>query len=119
MTLDEIAEKCKSGVWYVGTVYTQHRLSPDEAAKDAAIFAGLLAKRAVNVYSPIVHWHNIANAIPLPEEHDYWMSVNEPMMDRCDGMIYIKMTDHLKSRGLAHEEKYFTAQGKPVLYWDF
>ncbi len=119
MTLDEIAEKCKSGVWYVGTVYTQHSMGRDEAALDAAILAGMLARAAVNVYSPIVHWHHIADVVDLPEAHDYWMRVDEPMMDRCDGMIYVRMNEYEKSRGLAHEVEYFTAQGKPVLYWDF
>jgi nucleoside 2-deoxyribosyltransferase len=118
MTLDEIAEKCKSGVWYVGTVYTQHYCCTECAAEEAASRGAQLANKGVNFYSPIVHWHQIAEYANLPKDHDYWMKIDEPMMDRCDGMIYVKTENHEKSRGLAHEVKYFTAQGKPVLYWD-
>lgn len=106
-------------VWYMGSVYTQHPEGLSVAAIDAETLGAMLAANKVNFYAPIAHWHRISVIAEMPQtDHDFWMEIDNRMIDRCDGMIFPLMKNWEKSRGMAHEAARFISQGKPVLYWE-
>jgi len=119
-TLAKIAQQNPDMFWYLGSVYTQHMFGTMGGYTEVLDWAKVLIKNGiVNFYSPILHWHELSHAAGMNAiDHDLWMRIDEAAMARCDGMIYCMMTNHHKSKGLAHEVKFFQNANKPVLYWE-
>lgn len=118
-TIAKIAKQNPEIFWYVGSVYTQNVGGTEDAHSSIVDWCAELVKAGVvNFYSPILHWHDLSiHANMDPKNHDLWMKIDENMMSKCSGMIYCMMENHEKSKGLAHEVKFFQMAGKPILYW--
>lgn len=118
-TIAKIANQNPDIFWYVGSVYTQNASGLTAAHSEVVDWCSVLVKSGVvSFYSPIIHWHDLSIYSGMdPKDHDLWMKIDEDMMSRCGGMIYCMMDNHQKSKGLAHEVKFFQKAGKPILYW--
>ena len=64
------------------------------------------AKRGSMVYSPIVHWHNVALEYPLPKDAKFWERLNHKMMDIANRMHVMKLDGWRESVGLTEEIEY-------------
>ena len=118
-TLASILRVNSDMFWYLGSVYTQHPHGQMGGYSELMDWAKVLTRHSMNFYSPILHWHEISHYAGVdPKSHELWMKVDEQMMRRCDGMIFCMMPNHHKSKGLAHEVKFFQDSNKPVLYWE-
>lgn len=119
-TLAKVLGRNPAMLWYLGSVYTVHPSGTMGAYHELVDWARILIKAGVtNFYSPILHWHDVSHAASMDiKDHDMWMKIDEQMMRRCDGMIVCMMPNYQKSRGLAHEVKFFQEHNKPVVYWE-
>lgn len=112
--------ECSEGLWYMASTYTIHPSGHDEAFVMACEAATWLMENQVSVFSPIVHGHSISVIGGLEEcSHAYWMAVDEPFMDVCDGLIVLKTDNWESSYGIVHEIVYMKAQEKPIVYLDW
>lgn len=84
------------------------------AAVHAAV--GFLSKFMKDaIYSPIVHFHEIAQVFSLPTDAMHWRRINEVEMDRSDDMFVLKVPGWKESVGVNHEIGYAKKIGL-VLY---
>jgi nucleoside 2-deoxyribosyltransferase len=99
-------------MWYLATPYAAFPPGPEKAHRLAVDVLAALMRRGFCVFSPIAHNH--AAGRDMGRDHDYWMSVDRPFMERCNGMLWLSAPGAASSRGMAYERAYFEAQGRPV-----
>ena len=63
----------------------------------------ILALEGVNIYSPIVHWHETARQYDLPTDAHWWKKMNFDALNRCDGMYLLTMPGWEISEGVQME----------------
>lgn len=101
-------------LWYLATPYSASPDGMDVAHGRAVLALGELLKRGVKVFCPITHGHHAGSM--LPRDHDFWMDVDRPFMDRCDGLLVLQQPGWASSRGIAEEIATFRRAGKPVVH---
>ena len=63
----------------------------------------ILALEGINVYSPIVHWHETADEYDLPTDAHWWRKMNFDSLNRSDGMYVLTMPGWDDSDGVQME----------------
>lgn len=104
--------------WYLATPYAKYPEGMDEAFELACDNAALLLSKGVPVYSPIAHCHNLKTRKCLVDthNHDFWMTVDRPLMKAAGGIIVLLAKSWEKSRGMREEVRQFEADGKPFAW---
>lgn len=96
------------------TVTRQHRY--EYAMKRTA----MMLKNKENVYSPIVHCHEMSVKYQLPKDYSFWKSQDRHMIDKCDEVVVLKMNGvsggWRESVGITDEINYAIKLGKPITY---
>ncbi len=104
---------------YMASPYTRYSRGIGAAFVDAAKLAARLIQAGVNVYSPIVHSHPIAECGDIdPRDQKFWHDFNQTMLAKCDVLIVAHMDGWEDSSGVAHEIAFFAAEGKPIFDLD-
>jgi len=104
---------------YLATPYSKYPKGLEHAARDAAWLAARLTERGLGVYSPIVHCHYMAVHGKLAFlDHDFWLRVDVPLMDKADALIVTHMEGWEDSYGIIQEIKHFSGQDKPIFHLD-
>jgi hypothetical protein len=67
-------------------------------------------------YSPIVHWHPVAERYDMPRDVEFWWDHNVPFMLGCAAAWFIRLPGWDKSLGMRREEKYLREAHKPILF---
>lgn len=70
------------------------------AAREACAF---LTKAGKLVYSPIVHWHPVAEAHDLPRDFLFWSKLNFSMIRRCEEVHVLCLNNWNNSLGVSAE----------------
>ena len=105
--------------WYLATPYSDYHAGHAIAAIEAGVgVAKIQAKHNLRIFSPIAHFHPIAQALDL-HGHEFWMAVDKLFMERAEGCIVYMMPGWETSIGVNMEIDYFTAADKPVLFERF
>jgi hypothetical protein len=106
-----------SGYFYVATPYSRWPGGLEDAFVQAAKNGAALAKLGVRVYVPIVHSHPIAvHGGIAPDNHEFWLGFDHPMMASARGLIVVKMDGWRDSVGVQAEIEYFEMCDKPIFY---
>lgn len=68
------------------------------------------------IYSPIVHWHPVAqHRLGLHEKDTaFWMALNRPMLEICDELWVLRLAGWRESEGVAAEIALIKSFGRPV-----
>jgi len=82
---------------------------------EASRACAYLANTGLAVYSPIVHWHDIALIHRLPTDADFWMEQNRPFIEKCDRMYVLELDGWRESVGVTLEIAAARALNKPVI----
>lgn len=82
--------------------------SPDEVVRQqrfelAAAFTAEQLRRGVNIYSPIVHNHDLAVRYDLPKEFDFWQRHNYALLAKASELWVLTLAGYDKSRGVTAE----------------
>lgn len=69
------------------------------------------------IYSPIVHWHPVAEINPELQKKgiEFWMAINRPMLEMCDSLWVLGLPGWEQSEGVAKEIAVAKDLGKPVM----
>lgn len=73
--------------------------------------ACILASEGINVYSPIVAWHEAASQYSLPTNAHFWRKMNFDSLSRSDGMYILTLPGWKESEGVQMELGW--AENKP------
>ena len=97
---------------------------PDQRLKElrfelAMKVCAKLISEGQHVYSPIVHWHNVALDNDLPTDHTFWMKHNHYMISKSNRVYVFKLDGWENSHGLFHEINYAEKCGKPIFSVDW
>jgi hypothetical protein len=70
------------------------------------------------IYSPIAHNDGVHRYLPedLRHSHEFWMSVDLPMLARCDELWVLQLAGWEDSRGLKREIEDMTKWKKKIQY---
>lgn len=93
---------------------------PDPAVRlrryeEAAQACAKLCK-SIHVFSPIVHWHEIAQRHVLPTDAAHWWDYNRSFLRRCDSVIVLELPGWDLSEGVTLEIKLATYLSIPITY---
>jgi hypothetical protein len=110
-----------SKLYYLATVYTKHVGGAEMAFEEAAAITASLASQNIVAFCPIAHSHPVAAFLPpeLRFDHDFWVKMDAPLLERCDELIFVQMQNSGVSRGMAHERDVFEALGRPIRYMPY
>lgn len=103
-------------LWYVATPYTACPDGLERGHTRAYLALRALLERGVRAFCPIAHTH--AAGHPLSQDHEFWMAVDRPFMDRCDGLLVLRQPGWKESRGVTEEIQTFAKAGKPIHFSD-
>lgn len=89
---------------YIASPYT-HASSQVRQARFEAVarFCGDLVTRGVVAFSPIVHYHPIAQLCDLPGSWSFWEPFCLAHLVRADSVLVLKLEDWNHSRGVREE----------------
>ena len=68
------------------------------------------------LYSPIVHWHGVAQDFDLPHDFSFWMQQDFHMIKLATAMWVSTLDGWQKSYGLSQELEYARDIGREVFY---
>jgi hypothetical protein len=92
------------GYIYLASPYSaptlQERVNRFMAAQDRVI---ALIREGFPVYSPIVHWHHIAEIEQFPKDFGFWKDQNDALLDGADTIEVLAIPGFRTSHGLAYE----------------
>lgn len=83
---------------------------PDEQMRQARYEIAMrvcanLMMRGYDVYSPIVHWHEVARQFDMPTDATFWRHHNLKVLSLCSTLAILKSPGWQKSVGLRYEVK--------------
>lgn len=78
--------------------------------------ASELLKTGLNVFSPIVHSHPIAEDHSTPGDWKFWAEIDEDYIKRCDEVYILQLDGYCQSVGIAAEIKIAKKYGKPISF---
>ncbi len=111
--------RLKSGFWYVATAYSKYKDGIDAAYNYARDVADVLQTAHIKAYVPVISGHEDATSAGInPRDHEFFMAVCRPWMERAHGLIVVGMDGFEESRGVIAERAYFGAASKPILFLD-
>lgn len=80
----------------------------------ACEFVALASQHDLTVFSPIVHYHQLANTYKLPLDANFWWSTNRRHLLASVGLIVLEIPGWEDSRGVFQEVQ-FARQHKKVI----
>lgn len=104
------------GFWYLATPYAEFPGGHDAAWKFATKQAALCLEAGVRVFTPIGHTHPIAIQMKADPGHDFWLELDEHVMDAADGLIVVEAEGWERSLGIAREIGFFRGRRKSIVY---
>jgi len=106
-----------SFLWYMASPYTAHPEGIETAFTRAAQQVDFLSRNNYRVFSPIVVFHQLALQTGIdPLDQEFWMRVDEPFMERCQGLIVFMDDSWKKSKGVEAEIEHFDRARKPIMF---
>jgi len=87
----------------------------EERYGHASYMAAMLMRDGRLVYSPIVHSHPLTR-LGLPTTWDYWRTLDEAMLSRCQELLVLTLDGWENSEGVMAEIRLARKLGIPVRY---
>lgn len=89
---------------YVASPYTHKKKEVmQQRYEDVCKFCCDAVQNGYFVYSPIVHWHPIAEKYDLPTDETWWKEPNEEVIKVCTQLWVLKLDKWQFSKGLKRE----------------
>ena len=105
------------GYYYLASPYS-HKLREIRISrvKQTMQAQAWMKRNGLITYSPIVHWHFVAEVYELPTDAKSWTLENDVMISRSDGVLVLMLENWKSSVGVTHEIDYAQAIGKSTQY---
>lgn len=100
---------------YLASPYTHKDRSVmiERFDKVTAVAANLI-NRGLIIYSPIMHFHPIAERHDLPRNFGFWKEVNLQILARCDELYILDLLGTYESEGVKAERTFAAIKGIPT-----
>ena len=84
-------------------------------------FAARLMAKGWSIFSPISQSHEMANYLDgrLQHDHEFWMQMDLPLLERAEVVIVLTLEGWTQSRGVTREIGHANHHGIPVIYLAF
>jgi hypothetical protein len=99
------------GFWYLGGPYSD---SIHERYNQHMVSAYFLTRSGLTVFSPIVHYHLMAQKYSLPTDAAFWEHNNHNIIIASKGMILLEIPNWKQSKGVKKEILLCQMKGLPV-----
>jgi hypothetical protein len=112
-----MSEALDGGFVYLASPYFHH----DPFIRERRFLAVMQATRHYSlegfcIYSPIVHWHQIALVGAMPKEAAFWEAQNKGMLSRAAELWVLQIDGWSESQGIKKETKWAEEWKIPVRY---
>lgn len=77
----------------------------------------LLTRQNVTVYSPIVHFHELARHYVMPSSFDFWKQHNCNMIRHCNVLAILTLPGWEESKGVKWERDFAHYCNIPIFEW--
>lgn len=99
------------GYWYLAGPYTDNI---HEHYKEHLKATAFLTKAQLTIYSPIVHYHNVAQIYDMPTDSHFWGEHNLNMIRPSNGIILLQLPNWENSIGVKGELLFCRMKGLPI-----
>ena len=82
----------------------------------AGDYAAFCMGMGLHPFSPIAHWHNIADRCDMPTDAGPWMKYNREMLRACDCVHVLCIDGWRESKGVGYELQWASDLRIPVWY---
>lgn len=90
----------------------------EQRYEDVLEVVASLAASSLVVYSPIVHFHEVAKKYNLPRDYAFWQIQNIGMLKKADYVMVLRLEGWETSVGICGELEQANALHIPVTYGD-
>lgn len=106
------------GIIYLASPYS----SPFDVIRERRYINAMLAcaqmiKDGKLIYSPIVHWHEVAKRYSLPKDAAFWETLNNTFLMNCVEVRVLTLAGWEDSLGIQAEVNLAIHLDIPVSYW--
>ena len=100
---------------YLASPYTD----PDIAVMEQRYLAAMKATHwclthSIQVFSPIVHCHEMAIKYIMPRDFDFWREYDQAMIAPCSGLLILDIEGWTSSKGVTSEINLAIRLGKSI-----
>lgn len=107
----------KDRLYYLASPYTHESPAVMQQRYDEVYaLAGALTVLGYHIYSPIVHFHQMAQDFNLPKDATFWKGLNHNVLKRCDCLLGAKIEGWRQSHGMRYEHETALVHELPILY---
>jgi hypothetical protein len=99
------------GYWYMAGPYSDNI---EERYTQHLKAVALLTRCKLTIYSPIVHFHNVALLHNMPTDSIFWQEHDFNMIRSSKGLILLCLSNWAKSRGVVNELNFCNKNNIPV-----
>jgi hypothetical protein len=99
------------GYWYMAGPYSD---SIEERYRQHLDAATILTRTKITIYSPIVHYHTMAQLYNMPTDAAFWNEHNRNMLLSSKGVILLCLSNWANSKGVRGELNLSKEKNIPV-----
>lgn len=105
--------------WYVASPYSAVGTEDpakvmEERYREALAFCAWAVRGKMFVYSPIAHWHSVAQRYNLPTDANSWTELNNKLILGGGGVMVLCLPGWKASKGVRQEIAFAHSHGLPV-----
>jgi len=78
--------------------------------------AGKIMESGVTVFCPIAHSHDIGLHLERPQDHEFWMNQDLPLLFHATALWVVKMKGWKESKGVTEEIAFAKKHHIPIKY---
>lgn len=113
MTIDTL----RSGYAYLASPYSHPTMRTRvERYMEAADFVAWAFRQEIPIFSPIVHWHQVALANEFPTDFAPYKVQNDAMLYASCAMVILCIDGWQESHGIEYEIEKAKEWGRPIYY---
>lgn len=101
---------------YIASPYSGTPEQMESRYKAVADYTARMINVGLVVYSPIVHFHHLANEHELPKDFEFWKNINIGMINVSTQLFVLCIDGWKESKGVKGEIEYAVSKGIPVTY---
>lgn len=105
---------------YLASPYSHPDKDVQNARYEQALTAvAYFAQSGLTIYSPIVHWHQVAASHDLPTQFEFWADQNKSMLQKANQLIVLNIEGWESSKGVKQEMTWAEKLNIPISFTNY
>ena len=101
---------------YLASPYSGHPFSQHVRYEYTKYVVFQMIEEKLAVYSPIVHFHDLAHSYEMPKDAIFWDLINGAFVQQCSELWVLMLDGWEESLGIKLERDYADNLGKPTRF---